>query len=948
MYHHYSKNDPLVRKALYEAYSKKCAYCGDLIQPKNMHVDHILATNAKKSDDSDFNQYIDELNNDGFILDSIENYRPSCAACNLIKSNRNLNVASLRFYHNQAKEKSSKVLSVINKYQNQDVSFAQFDPDYDYWEKIDFSHQKDISEAIAGYRLQPCHVCACPRLTQVEEIKKRLGIVDYVIVEGEPGCGKSISIYQAAFDLSKQGYIVYRYINKNAEDTIFLPQENDINYLIIIDDAQNLPRFFIEKILTQARECTKIILAFTKLGSDNSLYLEPIRITNFDAVKAISVNYKQRKQEILPIVQKFDRHVGDGMMDISFESRIKNAATKNTSWLFNYTLRGGWSTTSAQFQTVYNHNQCGLLSAIIALLQILKMDNAIDFKWLQTYINKIDNNIVWTEDDLTYLIQNKIIASFDDVRIVHIESAKSIIHNFYKLADKNLKELICKIIETGYKDCIFNELGLIWLQNIAFSSAYCSREQLFTESLLDFVFSSLDKVTDEEQRGHIVYLLERMFGLYRAKSGRQYFNQNEDILAQWLSQTTSQNAYSYSQLLNALNNERDGSLKAFVSKINLDTLVKNFSNSSIDDLYVWCKMFERFSCAYNDEAEIISLGELLKDSLCAKSNQVTTSNVATFYYSLSEIFYLNQDLILKLLSQNIDKIQSLCLSNVEEVIEIFDFHFLEYVCGLSHFTLRKPTERQRHFSRQFVKALPVTSIASFVSQSLPRNWHRIFDIGRLLYRDNKKVYSQIVKAIDYDALNRSSSSLWKKTSGDLHLLFCFIVFGDKETAKQFFMANIEKIEELGLPYIKFLPEETITLYKKGVKIRLFENNWNGETLFALSALCNTFETEYKKILDSEVSQLASKISDFCILDFYKDEKTLCEILVYIKETHPSVLSKVVPMLNFAKMKEEKLRMLRDDRCGRRSRRQFHEMIDILIEFSNETYIGELKSLKSLK
>ena len=210
------------------------------------------------------------------------------------------------------------------------------------------------------------------------------------------------------------------------------------------------------------------------------------------------------------------------------------------------------------------------------------------------------------------------------------------------------------------------------------------------------------------------------------------------------------------------------------------------------------------------------------------------------------------------------------------------------------------------------------------------------------------MYSQIVKAIDYDALNRSSSSLWKKTSGDLHLLFCFIVFGDKETAKQFFMANIEKIEELGLPYIKFLPEETITLYKKGVKIRLFENSWNGETLFALNALHDASETEYKNILDSEFSQLASKISEFCILDFDKDEKTLYEIVVYIKETHPSVFSEVVPMLNFAKMKEEKLRMFKDDRCGRRSRKQFHEMIDILIEFSNETNIGELQSLKSLK
>ena len=92
MYHPFSKNDPLVRKALYEAYSKKCAYCGDLIQPKNMHIDHILATNAKKENDIKFNRYIDELMSDGFLLDSLENYRPSCASCNLKKNNENFSV----------------------------------------------------------------------------------------------------------------------------------------------------------------------------------------------------------------------------------------------------------------------------------------------------------------------------------------------------------------------------------------------------------------------------------------------------------------------------------------------------------------------------------------------------------------------------------------------------------------------------------------------------------------------------------------------------------------------------------------------------------------------------------------------------------------------------------------------------------------------------------------
>ena len=471
-YHPYSKNDPLVRKALYEAYSKKCAYCGDLIQPKNMHVDHILATNAEDTNDIEFETYINELGLDGFILDSIENYRPSCASCNLKKNNRNFSVANLRFFHSEALGKVPKVLSIIDKYKDKPVSFDEFDPDYDYWERIDFSCQKDISEAIAGYRLQPYHVNACPRLAQVESIKEKLGIVDYVIVEGEPGCGKSITIYQAAFDLSLKEYSIYRYINKNAEETIFVPRSNEKSCLIIIDDAQNLPQFLIDQVIAQSQKQTKVILAFTNIKDDLHQYSEPIRITNMDAVKAIAQNYRKRKQEILPIVQQFDKDVGDGMMDTPYERRIKNAATKNTPWLFNYTLRGGWNTVNEQFQTVYYHNKCGLLSTIIALFQILKLDGAISFQWLQIYIQKFGNEISWTDDDLEYLVSKKLIASSYDVRIVHIESAKHVIYSFFKIADVESKQLFCKILEDGYKNHLFTEQGLNWLQSVLFSSGY--------------------------------------------------------------------------------------------------------------------------------------------------------------------------------------------------------------------------------------------------------------------------------------------------------------------------------------------------------------------------------------------------------------------------------------------------------------------------------------------
>lgn len=947
MYHPYSKNDPVVRKALYEAYSHKCAYCGDLIQPKNMQVDHILATNSPKEGDAEFIQYIDELTQDGFELDSMENYYPTCAACNLTKNNRNFSVTNLRFFHSVAQRNISKVLSILNKYKDQQISFDEFDPEYDYWERIDFSVQKDISEAIAGYRLQPCHVCSCPRLPQVEEIKGRLDVVDYVIVEGEPGCGKSISVYQAAFDLSTMGYTVYRYINKNAAETVFVPQSIEKKHLIIIDDAQNLHQFSIEHILSQSRKQTKIIIAFTKLVNDERMYANPIRITNFDSVKTIAQDYKKRKQEILPIIQQFDKNVGDGILDTPYESRLKNAATKNTPWLLNYTLRGGWNTVNEQFQAVYYHNRCGLLSTIIALFQILKMDSAIDFGWLQTYIYKFDATITWTENDLDLLIKNKLVASSYDIRIVHIESAKSIIHCFFKVADEASKKLICSIVEDGFQNHYYTEQGLIWLQSVISLSTYDLETIAFSESLLDLVFSHLDNVQDGERRGFIVYFLERMFYLHREKNGRYYFKQNENTFAQWISSTTSKNAYAYSQLINALNNERNDSLSIFVSKIDIDYLLHGFANSSVNDLYVWSKLLNRIACAYNDE-ERAAFGELLRESLSTKSRSVTSENVGEFFSSSTELYYLNPDLIIDLLTNNIDQFRNYCSLKPKEAIDVVGYTFLSYICGVPFLSYHKPTRQQRDFSKKFVNALPVIPISNYISHSLPRDWQGIYQFGCLLYRENKKRYSKIVQALDYSVLSESSSKLWKRTDRDLHLLFSFIAYGDYACAQKFFDLNKQKIDELGVVFIEALPEQAIKLYNNGVKFRLFENCWNGRSLHALMALRNVSIDDYNEILNSEVSQLVSKINKFCILDFEKDDNSLYEVLTFVKDTCSDSFSKVVPLLDFETMKQRKLSILKDYRYNRTIKKQLDAMIDLLIGYADENSVSKLQTLKEIK
>ena len=470
-------------------------------------------------------------------------------------------------------------------------------------------------------------------------------------------------------------------------------------------------------------------------------------------------------------------------------------------------------------------------------------------------------------------------------------------------------------------------------------------ERVFTESFLDIVFSNLNSINDEGRRGHIVYFLERVFNYHRKKNGRYYFKQYEDVLAQWISTATSKSAYSYSQLLNALNNERNDSLKCFVAQININSLLQNFDNSSVDDLYVWSRLFDRISQAYNTES-FSEFGELLRDHLVRKSQLVKVNNVGLFYYSISHIYFLNPDLAIELLTDNIDKYQVLWSSRPEEAIDIMGIEFLGYVCGITFLSSNyKPTKKQRDFSKAFVKALPVIPVAAYISQSLPRDWNRIFDFGRLLYRENKKRYAQIVNQIGIDAINNTSHPLWNKTDGDLHLLFRFLALGDRKIARLFFEANMDKIKELGVIFIEVFPEHAIRLYKNRVRLRLFENHWNSASLDALKALHDFSLEDYNEILNSEVLQFANRISEMCILDFDKNDNTLYDILTYIQDTCPDALVRIVQKINYDKINSEKMLMLKDTRFDKKCKKLFRNTIDLLISYADEKIISELQALK---
>ena len=137
-----------------------------------------------------------------------------------------------------ARSRCDRVLHEINKLKSAEEETYYEPVDATQWETLDFKYQRSLLHAIMGHRLSPADVEACPRFPQVERLKKQISLVDYVMLQGEPGCGKSISIYQAAYDYFYQGWHVYRFCGTETATSLSLPQNTELS-LYIIDDRRS-------------------------------------------------------------------------------------------------------------------------------------------------------------------------------------------------------------------------------------------------------------------------------------------------------------------------------------------------------------------------------------------------------------------------------------------------------------------------------------------------------------------------------------------------------------------------------------------------------------------------------------------------------------------------------------------------------------------------------------
>ena len=863
MFHPYKKNSSYLRAAVFSSYGEKCLYCGRTILQRDMHIDHIVPAKPASIHDEEICKYLSELEAGGFIVDSVENYAPSCPACNIQKSNYVYPVATLRFYHEQARRHVSDILKRIKALEGEKRESFYEPTDPQVWEELDFAYQHSIAPAIMGYRLTPADVKACPRFPQVEQIIKQLNIVDYVTVQGETGCGKSISVYQAAYDMYQKGWKVYRY--KATEDfNVPVIPHNTERSLYIIDDAQRLSERAIEALTEQARPNTKILLAKTV---SSHIQHDSILLTNRDAVRILYNSFLSRKEEIQPIVHQYDRNIGINLGESPIEKRLKTASDSKTPWQFNYTLRGGWQTMKAQYQAIQSHRDCDLLAASIALFQITQLDNSVNYPWLCGYLQCFDNSLCWTNDDLQFLIDKRVVISSDDVRIVHLESAYVIVAQFLQNSSQEKERTFRLALETATTEKRVGPRGLVWLCNglLGHTNLYRYEEVLISQTMVSSILELLKEIGTSQERYDITLFMEKTFAKHYKKNGFWYFKQNESLLLDWISHANSVTAYAYSLLVNTLYNTDEKQHRQFVLQIDWIQILQSLMQESTPNLYAWGQLLNRLTFSLSD-CERAPIAIALHSVIELLYSRATVSNIAGLSGFMCSVVHLDRTHIHETLRKLTPVYSAYFKKDMAEAIYLLDFDFLMHICGMSLLWGHRTTQEERETAARLVAVLPEKEIATTISNSLPRNWQSIHRIMRLVSLYDRKKAKHIIRSTDIAKLSSTAKDCWEQ-SYEITDLCVALQIGDKKTARSFIECNEDRIQVMYSSLALIAPQCAVRLFAKGVFVDLLSNHWWDIGVYALKEIIKIDKTVAKGILQSNIPGIIKRLNNICEIDF---------------------------------------------------------------------------------
>lgn len=185
--------------------------------------------------------------------------------------------------------------------------------------------------------------------------------------------------WHAAFDLHREGWHVYLLTNPFA--AAGEPPEAEPRALLVVDNVQSLQALPLSPALVGPRRAMLVVSTDDVAGFRGVVRIDPKR-----SVASLAAAFRERCDELLPLVQQLDPNVGEGFLDIRIERQIDSAArSSRLPWQFMFNLGSGHLRLKAKLAALHHAPPPldGILFAV-ACYQLASRDSPCPLDWLET------------------------------------------------------------------------------------------------------------------------------------------------------------------------------------------------------------------------------------------------------------------------------------------------------------------------------------------------------------------------------------------------------------------------------------------------------------------------------------------------------------------------------------------------------------------------------------
>ncbi|MFJ6523555.1 hypothetical protein ACIQJ4_35510 [Streptomyces filamentosus] len=296
------------------------------------------------------------------------------------------------------------------------------DPELPGWRWIDYSIQRDMGAALRGYRLTPQDTEACPQAPEATAVAQRLTTADMARLQAVSGCGKSVTAFQAARHLNRQGWEVVELAQAGAAtpQTVRSLASTRHPTVAVVDDAQALPASVRTDLERLASPRLKILLVDTVDEQAQSPDPATVHMLPGRAIQLLADHISTHQDDLLPILTSLDDRLGTEPFTTPIDERLQDARHASRPWQFMFVLTGGERRATDEVALLKERDRADLLLAALAAQQLLTLDTGVE---RTTLITKTTDTFQrpqhWAQAALDTLFERRLALPGERLRTPH-------------------------------------------------------------------------------------------------------------------------------------------------------------------------------------------------------------------------------------------------------------------------------------------------------------------------------------------------------------------------------------------------------------------------------------------------------------------------------------------------------------------------------------------------